>query len=138
MENVITNGKHYISGIGRSSLTFDDNVEVVLLCIDGETYGAYTDPYDGYRSYGCFQKMENEKCQYLFPPQPIIVKFEKIEESVKHESGITEDINREMLYITDAINGKEILSVGTDSYDYYYPIAIFNYSPQNFHINQNK
>lgn len=129
MENIISDGIHYLSGIGYS--TKEDGwscINVYLFCIDGKTYGAYEDPDDGYRSFGCLEEMD-AKCQYTFPPQAVRVVNERVDGEIE---------DKFMIHILDAVNGKEVLVVGTDYSDGYYPMAIFNYTPENLEINKNR
>lgn len=136
-DNIISNGLHTISGIGNTTTqegVYDTDVDVDLFCIDGVTYGAFIDPNDGYRSYGVIKKMPEYKCQYTFPPQPI-----KIENKIIKGNPMdyfAED--KHLLVMTDATNGKEVLVVGTDYTDDYYPNACFHWQPENLEINKNK
>lgn len=139
MENLISDGIHYLSGIGYS--TKEDgwgykDINVYLFCIDGKTYGAYEDPDDGYRSFGCLEEMD-AKCQYTFPPQAVRVVNERVDR-INHEDGWHEYEDKFMTHILDAVNGKEVLVVGTDFSESYYPMAIFNYTPENLEINKNR
>ena len=130
--NVIEDGVHYLSGIG--STTYHDEwnneyIDVELFCIDDVVYGAYIDPDDGYRSYGkitAATDIADCKCQFTFPPQKVIV--ENVHTKIEDEFGITKD----------AILDKEVLVVGTDYSDDWYPCAIFNYQPMNLYANVEK
>ena len=136
-DNVIQNGLHTISGIGNITIQdglYDTDIDVDLFCIDGITYGAFINPDDGYRSYGIIKKMPENQCQYTFPPQPI-----KIENKVVKGNPMDcfpED--KHLLVMTDATNGKEVLVVGTDYTDGYYPQACFHWRPENLEINKDK
>lgn len=137
MRQLIPNGYYLLSGIGHTTIKdeyhIDEDIEVDLFCLNGVTYGAYIDPYDGYRSYGIISPMENGvKCQYTFSPQPVRVKNEE----VKNSAGNLTD--KELIKIIDAVNKKEVLVVGTDYSEDYYPYAIFNYTPENLEINRNR
>lgn len=137
-ENVIENGVHYLSGIGSTTYHDewnDEDVEVNLFKIDDVVYGAYIDANDGYRSYGRISAATDVadcKCQYEFPPQKVIV--ENRHEQVVDEYGYEEQ-DKYLLVIKDAILDKEVLVVGTDYADSYYPIAIFRYQPMNLYAN---
>lgn len=138
MAALIENGIHLLSGVGHTEI-FDDwsgeGIDVDLFCIDGVTYGAFIDPCDGWRSYGVIKEVSN-KCQYTFPPQEVEVANYKIVEEATEENWYGKDIQK--LIIRDAVNGKEVLVVGTDLSDGYYPMAIFNYTPENLQINANR
>lgn len=134
---LIPNGLHYLSGVGETTIEygFCDNIDVKLFCIDGVTYGAFEDKDDGFRSYGVIQQMEsNVKCEFTFAPQPVHITNQEI----KHLEYETEWITKQILTMTDAVNGKEVLVVGTDNTEDYYPMAIFNYTPENLQINQGR
>lgn len=136
-DNIISNGLHTISGIGNITTQdglYDTDIDVDLFCIDGVTYGAFIDPHDGYRSYGVIKKMPEYKCQYTFPPQPI-----KIENKIIKGNPMDYFVeDKHLLVMTDATNGKEVLVVGTDYTDDYYPNACFRWQPENLEINKNK
>ena len=138
--NLIEDGVHYLSGIGNTTYHSDwDNaeVDVDLFCIDGIVYGAYIDPLDGYRSYGIITEVTdipNCKCQFTFPPQKVIV--ENVHTKIDDEYGMVTDAYK--LVIKDAILNKEVLVVGTDYSDDYYPCAIFSYQPMNLYANVEK
>lgn len=136
-EKLIADGIHYLSGIG-SVTEYDEWTinDVKLFCLDGKTYGAYVDRCDGYRSYGHIGEVDY-KCQYTFPPQPVQVVNACVNDVIKHD-GWTEYEDKFMIRILDATNGKEVLVVGTDNSDSFYPVAIFNYTPENLEINQNR
>lgn len=138
--SIIKDGVHYLSGIG--STTYYDHwnkeeVDVDLFCIDDVVYGAYIDPDDGYRSYGritAATDIANCKCQFTFPPQKVIV--ENVHTKVDGEYGTATDAYK--LVIKDAVLNKEVLVVGTDYSDDWYPCAIFNYQPMNLYANVEK
>lgn len=142
--NLFTDGKHFLSGIGYTTIKsdgfYEDDIDVDLFCIDGITYGAFIDPNDGYRSYGAIQEID-AKCQYTFPPQPVLVKNVEINNTIEHNDenyGWSEVENKYFICITDAINKKEVLLVGTDYSEDYYPRAIFRYTPENLEVNKNR
>ena len=138
--NLIENGVHYLSGIGSTTYHDDwnnEDIDVELFCIDDVIYGAYIDPEDGQRSYGritAATDIADCKCQFTFPPQKVIV--ENVHTKIEDEYGIATDAYK--LVIKDAILNKEVLVVGTDYSDDYYPCAIFNYQPMNLYANVEK
>lgn len=139
-ENLISDGIHYLSGVGSVQFTDEDSInyndiEGYLFEIDGMTYLAYLDPADGWRSYGIMYPTTQYKCQYTFPPQKVIVTNKHINESLKDDWGYRNEIKRDFLIIKDAILNKEVLAVGTDYSEDYYPVAIFRYSPMNLYAN---
>lgn len=138
MEDFLTDGVHYLSGIGHTVFKdrYDDDIEGELFCIDGNVYGAYIDPDDGWRSYGVIQKVD-AKCQYTFPPQAVLIEHIDENRMIKEDDWF-DYVKRELLVIKDAKNLEEVLVVGTDRTDDYYPCAIFNYTPENLEINKEK
>lgn len=135
----LQDGIHYLSGVGTfSEETYDEIVEANTFCIDGTVFVAYLNPSDGYRSYGSIYPEPEAKCQYMFSPQPVRIEFVRESESDDMEPYPDNAPNREYYRITDAVNGKEILVVGNSYWDEYYPMAIFNYTPENLEINQGK
>jgi len=138
---VISNGLHYLSGIGDAQIKDDFNggmIDARLFCIDGQTYCVYTNPDDGYRSYGAI-RTTNKKCQYTFEPQPILAVNKKVEGYDDNNEGYWRDeVNKSMLVLLDAINHQEVLTIGTDYTEDYYPCAIFDYQPQNMEVNKNR
>lgn len=137
---LIPDGIHTLSGIGSTTITINEGwsdesvVDADIFEIDGQTYGAYEDPDDGYRSYGLLQTMNDETCQYKFPPQRVIVRNVVLETT--GEWG--EVICKRFLCLDDPVTNKNVLAIGTDFSDDYYPIAIFEYHPENLNVNQNR
>lgn len=135
MFDIISKGKHFLSGV--SMVSFHDTMteeylDGILLTIDGINYIAYTDPNDGWRSYGCF-KETTMKQKFTFPKQVINVEVTK--ENGVDESGWS--IDKEFMTFTND-NGDIILKIGTDYTDTWYPMAISEYYPQNLPINIGK
>lgn len=133
----LTEGRHMLSGVGDTTIEnyrgYEDT-EVTLFCIDGETWGMYIDPDDGYRSYSSVLLYPEERCQTMFEPQPVDISFNHTEFS-EYDGGTM--YIRDIMTIKDAINGKVIVEIGTDSYDSYYPTGFFHYYPENMEVNKN-
>jgi len=139
MKKFLEEGLHYFSGIDEIFIPGDewtDDTDGVVLIIDGQQYIAYKDPDDGYRSYGMFSPLYKE-CEVLttFPPQLVLIEYHDWDyiddECYIHFSG-------SVLTIRNSENNEEILRVGTDTSDGYYPMAIFDYHPENLSINKNR
>jgi len=105
-------GKHKLGG-----------TDYGLLIIDGETYEMIEDENDGYRSSLKGFSKSNQKCTNQF--QPIDV-FGSIEEG------------GEIVCFRDMENGKKVLTIGTDWTDGYYPLVVFEWTPENLHVNELK
>jgi len=91
----------------------------VVITLDGVSYRADEDLYDGYRSYAGGFKMTNTKPTNTFPPQKVTLSYESKYDILALRS-----------------NGARVLEVGTDYSDDWYPCAIFHYWPENLPINQ--
>lgn len=131
---VLKEGKHYLTAVFTYSYEgWESNGDGVILILDGDIYYCYENPDDGYRSYSVIEKaksLDEIKCDHqlpTFPPQEVYVKFTY----KKDELG---DPSWECL-ITNEYN-ELILKVGTDNYEDYYPMAIFEYHPENLPINK--
>ncbi len=140
----ITEGLHYLSGIDEviipADLEYDpyaEDKDAIALIIDGKHYISYTDPYDGYRSYGCFYETNfgDYKILNRFSPQAVIAEYDSWnyddEDNYYHCEG-------DILILRDAVTKEIVLKVGTDHSDSYYPYAIFEWHPENLSINKNR
>ena len=107
----------------------------VILILDGDIYYCYENPDDGYRSYSVIEKaksLDEIKCNYRlpsFPPQDVYVKFKDKKDNLGDPSWECLITNK---------NGELILKLGTDNYEDYYPMAIFEYHPENLPINKDR
>ena len=117
-------GKHTFTGVEFGTMKMDwGEVNTVKFQLDGVTYVAVENPSDGYRSYmedlyTCDDKIANPI------PETDVVCVHKA----------THD---DILEVNDVRNGKTILRVGTENFYHYYRVCIFEYSPENLHINKN-
>lgn len=124
----LSDGKHMLLGIGHDTrdMWIGDDVDMNIFNIDGTLFAAYINPADGWRSYGDFVKLQEDVEMLMFQePQPIIVKNVVVDGS--DEDGFY--VRKEVVVITDEKSGKEILHVGTDLSDSYYPSALWKYDP---------
>lgn len=137
VDGPISGGMHMLSGIGEYSTQNNDgeDMEITIFQIDGNNYAMALDPDDGYRSYGTIEKTDFTP-QYTFPPQQVEIHFFNEEKRVYIEGCGLETYKSRYMIMTD--HEKEVLRVGTDYTDYYYPVAIFDYYPENLEINQGK
>ena len=137
----IPNGEHFLSGF--EEVTFDrygEELDGVVIIVDGKYYLAYYDPDDGYRSYGKIREIAdlseiNTKIINIFEPQKIMVYgFHEV---------VTDD---EDDYITTDKSGIRlvngfgdlILEVSTNYAEDYYPFGHIEYHPENLPCNLNK
>ena len=133
--NEIPDGKVLLSGIDTVAVKVgfygEDSTNGIVIQLNGKNYLCYEDPEDGYRSCSIFQEVSS-KCKYTFPPQPVFVEHYNV---VINEYGY-EDSNHGIKIYND--NKELILQVGTDHYDDYYPMAVFEWHPENLPINKNR
>ncbi len=104
-------GKHYLSGV-----EFDGND--IIFVLNDIAFVAREDPQDGYRS--SMDRLD------IYTG---IVKnrFEGVEVIAK--------LSSDLLSLIDCDNEKEVLIVGTDYSDSYYPFFVHEWMPQNLSLN---
>lgn len=121
-------GMHELSGVDTGAYTdldfhgYNCYANYIRFRLDGVTYEAVEDPDDGYRSYMGEIKETHEKIRNTFPP-------------VKVNCVMDKEPN-DILIMRDDLNGKEILYVGTNYEDDYYPICTFIWMPENMACNE--
>ena len=123
----IAEGWHELSGFCDSTVRDsynDEDVNALIICIDGKNYLCYEDPDDGYRSHSEFKETEQE-CTNTFPPQRVMIKKYDEENNYDKNHGIK-------IYSPDF---ELILHVGTQNYDDWYPMAVWEWHPENLPIN---
>ena len=126
-------GEHYLSGVDLYSQKikrygYTDTAEVVRFVLDDKTYKAIEDPDDGYRSYLGELEITDEKISNNFPAQRVI--------GVMRPNDTYS--NNNTIEFIDVITNKLVLAVGTDNFDDYYPVCVFEWNPQNLAINIGK
>lgn len=129
----IKDGYYQLTGIGETWLHDDytgDDAHGIIIQLDGQSYVAYEDRDDGFRSYGRFYKTD-EAPKVKIPYQSVCVST--VEEDTYDDNDWP--IRYTILRIHNA-GGGLILEVGTDHSDTYYPVAIFHYHPENLPINR--
>lgn len=131
MELANLTGIHILSGIetGTRRETFwghEEEVDYIKFTLDGTTYLAVEDAYDGYRSYMAELKIVDEKCKVKLPDIQVFCKMKEDDEWKKFD----------ILEFFDMMNGKKILAIGTGNTDDYYPYCNFEYYPENMFCNE--
>jgi hypothetical protein len=121
-------GEHWLSGVARyvdADYGYDgDDADVLLFVLDGKTYLAHENPEDGYRSdVGYFVELSGKAKKTMVP---IKVRAEVYEG----------DDEGRFLNLIDVANNEIILSVGTETYDSYYPQFVAQFMPEKMAINQ--
>ena len=121
-------GVHRLSGVdyGWGKRIIDGIT--IRFCIDGVTYVARENPDDGYRSYMEELEISGEPCRNTFPAEEVFCEREY------ESSGESKDI----LLIKNIHTTEEILRVGTDYTDSYYPYCVMEYHPENLKCNMDR
>lgn len=115
-------GEHEVSGIEFdivSVYSYDESNRMTVI-IDGIPLGFIEDPNDGWRS--TFGEVQVGKPNVSNVFEPIKLKFVYIREHDEDRYGIFEGI---VGYHGD----KEVLKIGTDNVDDYYPICVLEWNP---------
>ena len=134
---VIPNGMHLLSGVDEFRIEQDwgDDIDGWAIILDGETFIAYYDPDDGYRSYAGFRKATDEEKKSIniinkFPPQEVF--------SASYRETVTEDgwemKDAETFRLLNLCGGL-VLEVSTDYSEDYYPHGHVEYRPENLPVN---
>ena len=126
-------GLHVLQGIevGTTKLKrfFYDECNFVKFTLDGVTYLALENPDDGYRTYMEELEIVDEPCKFALPDINVLC---KMREQGKYTAGDN------VLSFVDVKCGKEILAIGTENNDDYYPLCIMEYKPENMACNSEK
>jgi hypothetical protein len=117
-------GEHELSGVDMVELKaegpYGDDASVCVFCLDGKTYTAKEDPDDGYRSY-LGELIEGGTVRNMFAPQRVLCSMTEGDD--------------EILVMRDLVTGKDVLSIGTDNAEDYYPSFVANFQPENMACN---
>jgi hypothetical protein len=106
-----------------SGVDFDG--EFVRVILDGIVYEFEEDPDDCYRSYMYGPKVVEKEVKNTFP---------EVRVRLVTDSNVSS--NFEGIELFDAVTNKEVLIVGTDYSEEYYPVAYTSWRPENLVINQ--
>lgn len=126
-------GSHILSGIEvgteKTKRYFrEEPCNYIKFTLDGVTYLAREDPDDGYRSYMEELEIVEGTCKIKLPDVSVFC----------HMRGDTEYEVNDVLVFTDAMNCKEILAIGTENTNDYYPYCVLEYTPENMSCNADK
>lgn len=127
-------GKHILSGIEVGEKGFENcwgevqERSYIKFTLDGIHYLAVEDPDDGYRSYMEDLHITDDPCEIPLPDVEVVCYM--------MEDDKWQHVN--VLVFIDAVNGKEILSIGTENYDDYYPYCVLHYTPGNMSCNERR
>lgn len=122
-------GEHILTGVDTLQVERDgwrnpDICEAVRFTIDGVHLLAVEDPEDGYRSYMRGLEISLEPPINTFPP--CYVTGREVPDGY-YENDIIE--------LVDNVTKRVVLRIGTEDVNDYYPVCIFEYSPENMAIN---
>lgn len=117
---MLENGQYKLSGV-------DFDSEFVRIILDGIVYEFEEDPDDGYRSYMRGPEIVEKEVKNTFPE--VLVRLVT-------DSNVSS--NFEGIELFDAITKEEVLTIGTDYSDEWYPTATYMWRPENLVINQGK
>ena len=122
--------KAFLSGVSEVQYNngWNGQLDGIGFIINNETYIAYFNPDDGWRSYSCFEKDNNVKVTNKFPKQEVLIDWEYVD----YDNGEIKGVVIYNLYM------EVILKAVTDYSDGWYPCAIFEYFPQNLPINKKR
>lgn len=127
-------GEHIFSGIELTHEIVKDEYEnendcnICLFTIEGETYKLVENPGDGYRSWCEEIKVSDRKPKYTFDGVRVLCRA-----LPNYDCN-----NNDCMEIIDIKNGKTILIIGTKNYDDYYPYCCFEWTPENMSCNEGK
>lgn len=115
-------GTHYLTGFDVSTEKntgyFSDRYcDAFIFELDGITYKAIEDPDDGYRSYLGNFMIVKEQCKNKIPTHKVIGKL---------------NTSSDIIDFYDYITKENVLSIGTDHSDNYYPFCIMEWCPESF------
>ena len=136
LDTKIADGWHTLTGIGETTVEDEWNgwtADAVVFQLDGKNYIAYTDKEDGYRSYGRLLETD-ERPQMTFVPQRVRTYVKEVD--TYDETGYW-PIKLTVLHVVNA-DDEDILEIGTDNSDRWYPMAIFHWHPENLPVNKAK
>lgn len=126
-------GEHELSGVDMTEEDMptsygggDYHGSVCRFILDGKTYTACEDDNDGYRS-AMKSLTEGGEVRNQFAPQRVLCSMRYEDEYGNKD---------ETLVMRDMITGKEVLEVGTDNTDDYYPSFVSNFQPENMACNR--
>lgn len=122
-------GTHIFTGVERGILkvnkqfSWDQDKNTIRFELDGQVYEAVENPSDGYRSYMDRLVISNKQVRNKIPETQVVCVYR-------------DDSDCDLLDFIDCKNGKVFLTIGTRHVGDYYPVCIFEYSPEKLSINE--
>jgi hypothetical protein len=126
-------GEHELSGVDYilseefpTSWGSSYNGQVCRFVLDGKVYTAREDDNDGYRS-AMEDLTEGGAIRNRFAPQRVLCSMR-----TEGKYGGKDHV----LVMRDVVTGREVLEIGTDNTDDYYPSFVADFRPENMACNQ--
>lgn len=128
-------GLHKLSGVDMQSESIEAtwggdfrDSQVIRFILDGVTYSAIEDRNDGYRSAMEEIRKDSGVVKNTFPEQDVFCVYEDM---IKGDG-------YDLLRVLNINTSKEIMVIGTDYSDDYYPSFVCDWNPENMDINKDK
>lgn len=118
-------GQHILSGVDFEVNGVGNGIRFIL---DNITYEVTEDEQDGYRSSANPIIVSKANVLNTFPGVKVVVSY--------YDFSVNSD--KELLVIRDIETGKEVIEVGTDFTDSYYPCFINKFHPEGMYINKGR
>ena len=125
-------GTHTFTGVERGFLkvnkqfSWDQDKNTIRFELDGQVFEAIENPSDGYRSYMDKLVISNKQVRNKIPETQVMCIYKDKDDY--------DDCD--LLDFIDCRNGKVFLTIGTKHVHDYYPVCIFEYSPEKLSINE--
>lgn len=120
-------GAHVFTGVERGILRANalwiPDKNTIRFELDGQVYEAVENPSDGYRSYMDKLVVSNKRVRNKIPETQVVCVYR-------------DDDDCDLLDFIDCKNGKVFLTIGTRHVGDYYPVCIFEYSPEKLNVNE--
>lgn len=128
-------GLHTLDAVDQDSLSIEryegsddkEDCNVLWFRLDGVVYGCVEDPSDGYRS---------SMREFVTWDRPMVNSFVPCKVLLRHKEKAEYGHAADLLEAIDIETGKQVLEVGTDNSDDYYPIYVASFSPENMVANK--
>lgn len=127
-------GVHVLTGVDYSEAErvrdrwapdIETNASVLRFILDGVTFRATEDPDDGYRSSMREIGVSLDPVKNVFAPCTVLCRY--LDSRAGGASNLIE--------MLDTTTGKQVLCVGTDNSDDYYPSFTANFLPEHMAVN---
>ena len=118
-------GKHILSGIETGYVEEDEMAcGYIKFCLDGIVYMAIEDPDDGWRSYCRELIVSDMPCDIALPDVEVF--------GVMQDGSLSRN---DVLRLFDTTTAEEVLAVGTEDWDGWYPCCVMRWTPENLSCN---